>query len=193
MTRMRTLAVVAAVLVAAGGATAEAAAKARPKPLCNLVTDKPGDVVTGNATLDVVGGDIATTPKALTAVIRFAKLSEQDLMSPSGRFYEFAFTYEGRGQSITATFDPLGKPTWGNGGTGVVDVAKNEIRIHVPVDNLTGRPALKAGAAFTNLLVRADLGNPAYPIPTSLLLAGDSAAGTKPYPIHAASCVKVGA
>lgn len=192
MNRMRTLAVVAVVLVAAGGAVAEARSKPKP-PLCNLVTDNTGDVVTGNATLDIVGGDVATTPKMLTAVIRFAKLSEQDLMSPSGRFYEFGFTYEGRGQSITASFDPLGKPTWGSGGTGVVDVAKNEIRIHVPVDNLTGRPALKPGAAFTNLLIRADLGNPAYPIPSSLLLAGDSAAGTKAYPVHASSCVKVGA
>lgn len=192
MNRMRSLAVVAAVLVAAGGATAEAA-KAKPKPLCNLVTDKSGDVVTGNATLDVIGGDIATTPKMVTTVIRFAKLSEQDLMSPTGRFYEFAFTYEGRGQSLTASFDPLGKPTWGKGGKGVVDVAKNEIRIHLPVDNLTGRPALKPGAVFTNLLVRSDLGNPAYPIPTTLLLAGDSAQGTKPYPVHAASCVRVGA
>jgi hypothetical protein len=192
MTRMRTLALAAAVLVSAAGTVAEAAPKAPPK-LCNLVTDAGGDVLTGNKTLDVVGGDIATNAKTVTAVIRFAKLSQQDLTSPTGRFYEFTFSYDGRGQSLSVTLDALGTPTWTQGGTGVIDLAKNEIRMHLPVDNLIGRPVLKPNAPLADLLIRTDLGNPAVPFPSSFLLAGDTAKGTKAYPVNAPSCVKVGA
>lgn len=195
MTPKRTLALAAAVALAAGaGGTAAAAPRPKPKPkLCNLVTDKAADVLTGNQSLDVVSGDIATNTKKITAVIRFTKLAQQDLTSPTGRLVEFTFAYEGRGQSLAVYLDPLGVPAWQNGAEGKIDLAKNEIRITQAVDNLTGRPALKSGAAFTNLLIRADLGNPAYPIPSSFLLAGDSAPGTKPYPIHAPSCVVIGA
>ena len=189
----RTLALVAAVaLAAAGSGVAAAAPRSKPK-LCNLVTDKGGDVTTGNQSLDVVSGDIATTPKLITAVIRFTKLAQQDLTSPTGRYLEFTFAYEGRGQSLAVYLDPTGAPTWQKGATGKIDLAKNEVRITLPVDNLTGRPTLKTGAVFTNLLIRTDIGNPAYPIPSSFLLAGDAATGTKPYPIHAPSCVVVGA
>jgi len=194
MTRTRALALAALLTVTVTGTGTALAAKPKPKPpLCNLITDKSGDVASGDQSLDVIGGDIATTPKLITAVVRFAKLSAQDLNAPSGRYIEFSFAYEGRGQSLSVYIPPTGDPTWGKGGTGKIDLAKNEIRMHLPVENLIGRPALKQGAVLTDLLVRADLGNPAYPIPTSMLLAGDSASGTKPYPVHAPSCVRVGA
>jgi hypothetical protein len=193
------IAVVAATMVAAGAGAATAAARPKPKPLCNLVTDAKGDVSTGNASLDVVGGDIASTPKMITAVIRVAKLTTEDLTSPTGRYYEFAFSYEGRGYALKALVSPT-KTIWGDGkGTGAFDTVKNEVRISVPVDKMTGSPAFKPGAMLGDLLIRADVGNPAVEqtpslaLPMTFLYAGDSATGAKKYPINAASCVKVGA
>jgi len=194
MTRTRRLVAVAAVLVLASGSAA-AAAKAKPKPpppLCNLVTDPSGEVRTGNESLDIVSGDIATDGKTLTVVVRVKKLTAEDLTSPTGRFYELSFNYNGAGQQINAVIGAAGNK-WANGkGSGTVDVAKNEVRIHIPIDSLIGRPALKPGALLTNLLVKTDIGNPAPPFPTTLLALGDSAQGTKSYPINAASCVKPG-
>ena len=191
MTRTRRLAALAAVLVLATGGAATAA-RAKPRPLCNLVTDPAGDTKTGNESLDVVSGDIATDGKTLTVAIRVKKLTAEDLTSPTGRFYELSFQYDGAGQQINAVIDHLGQK-WANGkGTGKFDVARNEVRIHIPVDSLIGRPALRPGALLTNLLVRTDIGNPVVPIPTTAMALGDSAKGTKSYPINALSCVRPG-
>lgn len=192
------VAIVASAALAAGTGAAEAA-RPKPKPLCNLVTDDKADVATGNQSLDIVSGDLATNAKTITAVIRVAKLTAEDTMSPTGRYFEFAFTYEGSGYAIKALLTPTGN-IWADGkGTGVVDTAKNEVRISMPIDQLTGHPVFKPGALITDMLIRTDVGNPAIKetpflaLPLTFLYAGDKAPSTKKYPINAASCVRVGA
>lgn len=194
MTRTRRLVALAGVLVLVSGGAASAARPKPKPPLCKLVGDGTGDVKTNNESLDITGGDIATNAKTITAVIRVKKLTKEDLTSPTGRYFEVSFAYEGRGQQINAVIDPMGTIKWAGGlGTGHFDTNRNEVRIHMPVDALIGRPQLKAGALLTNLMVRTDLGNPVFAMPTTGLILGDSAPGTKPYPVHAASCVRVGA
>lgn len=67
---------------------------------CNLLRDPSGDTQSvtpdNDAELDLVGGDIATNATTLTAVIRLATLTKEDVTEPAGRIYELDFTANGK-------------------------------------------------------------------------------------------------
>ena len=197
------IAAVVALGLMAGAHSADAAVKKKPtpKPLCQLVTDPSGDVKTSDASIDLLSADVASNKDTITVVFRVAKLTADDTLAPTGRFYSLSFTTpDGLGNSITAQLTPTGN-IWNGGsppststGTGVVDVAKNEVRVSVPIDRLVGHPLFKPGTLLTNLVARADYGNPVLAAQTSLGLLGDvtTKENAKSYPIGAASCVAVG-
>jgi hypothetical protein len=217
--------VVAALVVALGTGTAALAApqKAALKtpPLCHQVVDPANDEISAasldpslpsaagrpyDPALDVVSADIATDANTLTGVIRVAKLTVGDQLAPTGRMYRLSWTVRssGTGGAIYAQVTPTGNVFDGGDGTGVVDLAKNEVRISVPISRLVGHPVFGPGEALTNLTALTDLAYPYFAGSESVALVqlgvtaytygGDSTApAAKPYPIGAPTCVKVGA
>ena len=171
------------------------APKPKPKPVCNLVVDPATDgPPTGDASLNIVSADVATNATTITAVIRVQKLSDPDLMAPQGRFYELQFTGTSQqiGVPIYAMLSPAGNTFEGGAGTGVVDVAKNEIRISVPLSHWTGAGSVVPGPPFHDFIVYADISNGAEPIPTTFTTLGDTATSKATYQPGTPSCVAVG-
>jgi hypothetical protein len=194
--RARTIvAVIAGVTLLGGGVSAEAAAKKpKPKPICNLVPDAKGDVMTGNQVLDITSADVNADSKTITVAIRLAKVStDKNPLSPTGAFYEFAFAYDGIGKTISGYIDPTGKAAFNGTGKMTLDTAHNEIRLTSKVDDLTGHPTFRPGGLFTNIVVRADLYNATGSSLAILVpIVGDSATVNKAYAIGTPSCVKLG-
>lgn len=188
----------AASVLLAGGATA-----APGKPSCNLITDPAGDTTGPSTALDIVSGDVASTAKTFTAVIRLVALAESDLSSPTGiawgmrftsprselPYYLLATKFQGSdveftyGQVDGTTLEELGV------GSGKVDLAKKEVRIHAPAKAL----GLKPGMTLTALQAqgRRAIGNPnAATLYTNADTSDPNAAGE--YAVHGQSCVKPG-
>lgn len=154
------LALAAALPLAAGSVTgvAHAATKpaaAKPKPVCNLVTDAAGDAtynnVPGDGNDDIVGGDLASDGKTVTGVIRLAALAQPDPMAPLGQGFFISWSAKGSDAQLflSARTYPTGTqfiygyqgvdPTSGintsytlGTAAGVVDTAKKEVRISSP-------------------------------------------------------------
>ena len=214
--RMRPIIVVSCVLAVATSGVAVAAPKTKPKPKppCNLVVDKANDLISAgivdpslsaasrpyDPALDVVSADIANDANTVTAVIRVAKLTVGDPLAPTGRFYRLAYTMRstGQGGQLYVQVTPTGTLWQQGAGTGVLDTARNEVRISVPISRLVGHPLFKPGDALEKIVVQTDLAIPAAPadLPTGIgptfQLLGDSANGPKPYPVGTPTCVKVG-
>jgi hypothetical protein len=210
MIRLRS-GVVIALLVSA--ATTGIASAAKPKPLCHLVVGLkggqpsvfgPGSVPSElplpygalplyDAALDLRSADVANNAKTVTVVFRLAKLGGGDTTAPAGRFYNFSWVWASSGvaQNIAARITPTGN-TFSDNATGVVDLAKNEIRVNQPIDGMLGHPLFAKGEKMTQLEVETDLANPALFVPTTFTALGDRATSKKVYPVGAPSCVKVG-
>ena len=151
-------------LVAGAGAGAASAAPAA-KPVCNLVSDATGDAsvsgVPGGAGDDITSADIASDGKTLTGVVRVAGLAANDPEWLNGRAYFADFSVPGSEDVlfVQARAYPTGviwsygysgvDPTSGvntsytlGSATGVIDVAKKEVRISAPVKGfVTGAKA----------------------------------------------------
>lgn len=182
----------------AGGAVAA------PKPGCNLITDPAGDT-TGPATaLDILSGDVASNAKTFTGVIRLAALAESDLSSPTGIAWGLRFVSPNSELPlyVLATKFRSGPAEFTYGeidgsrllelgaGSGVIDVAKKEVRIHVPTKGL----GVKTGSKITELTAQ---GRRATGDPNAVTLYTNAdttdPATAKPYTVNAGSCVKPGA
>ena len=148
-TSLRTaLALTAVASVALAGGAAAAPAKA--KPVCNLITDPAGDTTGPSTALDIVSGDVASNGKTFTAVIRLAALAESDLSSPTGiawgmqvtspkselPYYLLATKFQGAAVEFTYGQVNGNQLEEAGVGTGVLDVAKKEVRIDAPVKAL---------------------------------------------------------
>ncbi|MCU1591852.1 MAG: hypothetical protein JWP11_3108 [Frankiales bacterium] len=206
--RIRPLLAAGCIAAVSCGSVAVAAPKPAPKPACDVLVDPAGDELPpSDPSLDIVSADLANNATTLTAVIRVAKLSAADQMSPTGRYYNVTYDYRSTGLGsgpISALLTPTGD-LWVNGdGTGVVDVAKSEIRISVPISRLGGHPLFKPGDALEHINAQSDLAVPATPSPTDQvphysfgasfnLFPVDRGVTEKTYPVGAPSCVKVGA
>ncbi|HVF20160.1 MAG TPA: hypothetical protein VNA14_07950 [Mycobacteriales bacterium] len=115
--------------------------------------------------LDVISGDLASDGKVVTAVVRIKKLSRSIALSPTGITVgvdfligtstdvirlmavlangqpdKFEVTWKAEGHTANVPVNYLGEVT------GVVDEAKNEVRIHAPVDLLAPHGVAKIGA-----------------------------------------------
>lgn len=192
-------------------ATAGLAGAAPAKPSCNLVQDPKGDgtgfvftdedYLPNDPNLDLISGDIASNAKTITAVIRTDALAMSDPAAPTGRAYYANFTVGGTELFLAVRLDASGNGTY-NGGfidgrrqnlgaaTGVVDVAKKEVRISAPLSLFASQAVIKPGTkiADLNLLAQRYIGV-AGPGATP---SADAAVGGKVYTAGGKSCVVVG-
>jgi hypothetical protein len=202
--RRAALSALVVLAVVGSGLSANAAtkkAKPKPKPVCNLVTDKKGDADASqlgsneDQALDIVSADVATDAKNITAVIRVAKLANPDSMSPLGNYYSFQFTGSSQqvGHNMYVQIEPTGVVWQGGSGTGVIDAAHNEIRMTLPLSYFgSGAGAIVPGPPLHGFVVTADWENPAEPVPGTFALVGDTANSTATYVQGTPSCVAVG-
>lgn len=192
-------------------ATAGLAGAAPAKPACNLVQDPKGDgtgfvftdedYLPNDPNLDLISGDIATDAKTVTAVIRTDALAMSDPAAPTGRAYYANFFVGGKQLYLAVRLDAAGNGTYTGGhientrqglgaATGVIDVAKKEVRISAPLSLFASQASLKPGTKITdlNLLAQRYIGA-AGPGATP---SADAAEGGKTYTAGAKSCVVVG-
>jgi len=213
---VKTRAVLALSAVLATGISAGAAnavvKKPTIKPVCNLMTDVPGDAVLvgpeGNDdALDILSGDVASDAKTLTAVVRLKAYSSPDPHAPLGQKVYISFNAPGDTNLIylAASIDPglgvsysWGEQTVSAAGTGSYSkvgnatgsIIGNEVHIHVPVADVLAKANVKPGSklsgvlAETRLLIGAAGGG--------LVEQVDAAEGTKSYAAGAKSCVTPG-
>jgi hypothetical protein len=190
------------------------AASAKPAPVCNLVTDPAGDAngsflhdgVAGTPSedaVDIVSADVATNAKVLTTALRVKKLATSSPTSPGGLHWKFFFNVgdtqiytqavAAAGAAPTFTFgtiDPTaGTSTSLGSADGVLDTAKNEVRVSVPLSALPEKP--KPGSKINTLAPNAGrfVGNDnvgTFSDPT------DKATSDKTYTTGAPSCVVPG-
>lgn len=201
---------------------------AHAKPVCNLVVDPAGDAevagVPGGSGDDILSGDFASDGVLLTGVVRMAGLSANDPEWLNGRAYFAEFTAPGSKDVLflQARAYPTGviysygysgvDPTSGvntsytlGAATGVVDVAKKEVRITAPVKGFVdgAKAKIAKGAKIGGLGTRVyrqggqglvpsqTVGGVRVPV-GGLNLLLDEAAGTGSYVLGTASCVAVG-
>ncbi|MDX6274357.1 MAG: hypothetical protein QOJ92_1567 [Frankiales bacterium] len=184
---MKTRAVLALSAIIATGLSAGAANAVvkKPKPLppvCNLITDAPGDTGIGVLTaapsapvpddsLDVVSADIASDATYATAVIRVKALAASDPQAVGGRTYFFEFNAPGADANVLffgASLPTTGANTfeWGditntagqdnlnNKGAAVGAIVGNEIHISVALKDLKAAGVkFDKGSKISNLSV----------------------------------------
>jgi hypothetical protein len=224
------VALLATALLVTGGIGAVSSASAKTvKPVCNLVQDAKGDSgvspVPGSDGDDIVSADVASNATTITGVIRLAALTLPDPQAPLGRSYSVLFTAPGSGDLlyVAARTYPQGtKYIYGyqavdpnttvntnytlGDATGVVDTAKAEIRISVPVKSFVdgAKAKLAPGAKLVGLSASVDRiygqgvvpsqspapGAPRLPL-GGVTLQFDSADGGS-YVMGTPSCVVVG-
>jgi hypothetical protein len=202
---------------AAAGVASAAPAKTAPAaaPSCNLMVDGKGDAqfrgaAPNDPNQDIVSGDIASDAKTVTAVLRLASFAATDPQSPLGRGYYVLFNAPGSDFPIYFNMQitpDLTRYTWGTSetlatgsgsyvkkgaATGVIDTAKGEIRISVPVADVNGVAKVNPGTKLTNIAASATtvIGTSAS---GGLVSTVDDATSTKPYIAGSPSCVTPGA
>ncbi|HEX8001754.1 MAG TPA: hypothetical protein VF519_03575 [Mycobacteriales bacterium] len=205
-------AVAAAVLAPAASAAGVA---------CHLVVDPKGDQSHGtdlvpssvyvSPDLDVVGADVASNKRHLTAVVRTASLREVDTDAPTGRAYAVLFTVNGHRYRLAATYGPDGyvgtasdedKGAGLGGASVVLDHAKREVRISAPAatfgvaaGNVISGLAVTTGHHYgTNSpkVVPGAAGYGAYVGGAGLTDETDTASSTRTYVAGSRSCVTPG-
>ena len=204
------LAVAAGLSLVAGGA-----AVAAPKPVCNLLTDAAGDAngvflaeggvpgAPSEDAVDIVSADIASTKKLVTTALRVKKLVTSSPTAPGGLHWKFFFNVGGEqvytqavapaGGAVSFTFGTIdgttGTSTSLGPAEGVLDLAKNEVRVTVPAGALPATP--KLGTKITDLAPNAGrfVGNDAA---LTFSDSTDTATSDKTYTAGAASCVVPG-
>lgn len=198
---------VAAVALAGGAAAA-------PKPVCNLMSDPKGDAsfldtLPNDRSLDIVSADVASDAKTLTGVLRVDAFSAVSPTSPLGRGYYVMFNAPKAEFPIYLNVQITPDVTrfaWGtretlasgNGSyvrkgeaTGVIDAAKNELRISVPLADVAAVTKLTPGTKLTALTASTTsvIGTSAS---GGLVATVDDAAGSKAYLVGTPSCVAPG-
>lgn len=201
------------------GAGAASAAVAKPKPVCNLVTDATGDAPTNVATdaqddnFDIVSVDIASDKNNITAVLRLKALAATSTNSPEGINWGVNFEVEGTTFTMAAHSGPTGSiiydasyqgatggSIYGPGVTGAFDTTKKEVRITAPLSLFAEQADIRKGTKITGI-VGSTAHEVAVPDPTPLIggelftfayYGVDETEGGKDYVGETASCVKVG-
>jgi len=191
------LLVAGSLCVPAIGAHAAPAKKKKPKPVCKIVTDSPGDadgngtpagMPSSDANLDIVSADIATNATTLTGVVRVAKLAKSDSSAPTGWKYQVTFAAGGTTAEVNVVTGPAGTTWYGGKGKGVLDLAKNEVRISVPLSAVT--VPIKPGTVISSIGARTYRAGFNDQIALGLV---DTADSSRTYTSGTRSCVKVGA
>lgn len=216
--RARALLVTTAVVAGLSGTTAYAApAKAKPKPSCNLVKDATGDVSNkyqgvdafpADAGLDLVGADVVSDTKNITAVIRLAAepgsatayakryiaqvnvaglanpLILAAAITPTGTAYSFG--HYGPGTAGTPSFNYNATPAVGK-------VEGKLITISTSLANIasdTNLGVVKKNAKISGFSLTANRRVPAFTQVTGQVIVADDALGKTPYYAGGLSCIK---
>jgi hypothetical protein len=224
------VALLATSLLVTGGIGAASTASAKSvKPVCNLIQDAKGDATYNNVPGadgdDIVSADIASDGTTITSVLRAVATPTSDPQAPFGRNYTVLFSAPGSGDLLylSARTYPQGTkflygyqamdPNTGvntnyalGDATGVVDTAKNEVHVSVPVKAFVdgAKAKLAKGAKLSGLSATVDRifgqgfvpsqspapGAPRIPLGGFLLPFDDAAGGS--YIMGTPSCVVVG-
>ena len=226
---MKTRALLLCTSLALVGCAGVASAAPKAKPVCNLITDAAGDAgynnVPGGDGDDIVSADLATDATTVTGVVRVAGLSTPDPEAPLGRNYTVLFTAPKSADLLfmSARTYPQGTkfiygyqaedPNTGvttnyalGDAAGVVDTAKGEIHISVPVKGFVdgAKAKLAPGTKLAGLSATVERivgqgfvpsqspapGAPRVPLGGFLLAFDDAAGGS--YVMGTPSCVAVG-
>jgi hypothetical protein len=213
----RPKALIAFALILAAAAPASAARKPPPKPkvrkaVCNLVTDPGGDAAYPAAqapsqpALDIVGGDVVSDLKQVTAVIRLGGPGAAD--QTIGWTMRFRFAVAGNAYYLAGSYDPVSSAV--NGITydwGIYDAKGG---LYKPQGHVGGKfdstkHELHVTALFADLHVSfpdsalvngLGIGVWSYPVPyfgIGLAQLTDSAESAKTYNANWPSCIKAGA
>jgi hypothetical protein len=218
--RAHALLVAAAVAGCAVAPAAHAAPKPKPKPIpkaCNLVVDPTGDVSNAyqgadvfpaDPGLDLVGADVATGAKNVTAVIRLA--SAPGSATAYAKRYIAQFNVAGLANPMvlaaaitptgtTYSFGWYGTTTTGTGfsysatpATGSID--DKTITVSAALSDVAGEASLgvvKKGAKISGFSITSNRRVPALTQVTGTVITADEATGKGPYYAGNPSCVKV--
>lgn len=195
----------------AGSLVAAGASSAAPKPVCGLVVDPAGDTVLegqsyDDPNLDVLGAEVASDGKRITAVLQMGAVDAVSTKAPLGRTVYFHFTTPGvrSAMYLSAHFDPAtgmfydygavvgtGYSTTTATGTpasGAVDAANNTITISAPADLGKLMPA-GTGKTLANFKVRSTMLVGVQR--AGLVFDNDLAESKATYTTGAPSCVSV--
>ena len=212
---MRRLAVV---VVALGVAAAATPSLAGPSKACMLVrdavgdaTDQPNMTVPGlnQPDLDIVSADVASDARSVTTVVRVQRLGTA-LEAPGRRNqYRFSFHLGAYGDVVTYAYRGVDGekfhvtvPTEGEyetktllPATGVFDVARNEVRVTLPLKQASGNRKIRKPTYISQLAAETHRGVGAvsglagsFGVATSV----DNASSESRYVVGSASCVQVG-
>lgn len=217
---MRAYALVLTALVATAAAPAAQAAapKPKPKPVCNLVVDATGDVSNkyqgvdvfpADQGLDLVGADVATDGKNITALIRLAAAPGSATVYAKRYIAQFKVAGQANPMVLAAAITPTGNTfsfgyygttTTGTGfnysataATGKID--GKDIYVTIPLSDVAAEANLgpiKPGAKFNAFSITANRRVPSYTGVTGQVVVADDATGKGPYLAGQASCIKVG-
>ena len=174
--------------------TTSALAAAKPKPLCNLITDKAGDgkasgIIASDA-LDILSGDVATGKKTLVGVLRMKTTNAKgDPAATLGMRMTLRFTVQGttyvlwrRVSSAPANSDTFGMSI---NNVEVPDNLKPKVTMTATTITWTVARSQIVGLKKPKSLI-SELGSTTYINSTN----ADAADSTAKYPDLAASCVK---
>jgi hypothetical protein len=206
------IALLVALMSAAASATPSLATTPRS---CMLIQDKAGDAQDQPYTtppspnqpdLDIVSADVASDQHSVTTVIRVAHLGTP-LDSP-GQDNQFQFTFwvgkDSRAVTTYAYRSADAESFWfavapEGGGTepsnlakGVFDVAHNEVRVTLPLDQAAHGRLIRRTTRFTHLGASTWRGWGLGKAYTSIATGLDTASTDKTYLVGSPSCVAVG-
>lgn len=180
-------------------------------PSCLLVADPKGDLKVDDDALDVVSADVASDGTSFTVAIRVADLTTPASTSPAGANYTLSLRlpearleflaslavthppqYVVRTRSTHGTSDAwldLAGASVSDRVTGVVDTARDEIRVTVPMADLArygGRPGARAESLHVMTWRTVPL------VVDTFVASEDWADGTRSYKLGTPSCLTPG-
>ena len=179
----------------------------RPVPKsCKLLQDPADDAgplttaggpQTSDPALDVRYADIAADARTLTVVWGVKQLSTDPSLSAPGRRWRLTYTVGPTAVVQTVVSGPHGTVFDGDA-TGVIDAAKNEVRMWIPLTKIKGVRVAK-GAVLRNISISTDAGTQ-FPRsagigdiqPYPFVSPGDTGRTDKIYTVGAPSCVAIG-
>lgn len=206
------MALLAALASAAALATPSFASAPRS---CMLVQDQAGDgqdqpyttpPSPNQPALDILSGDVASNQRFVTTVIRVARLGTP-LDSPGqDNQYQFTFWVGGDSRAVTtyAYRSADSESFWfgvrpeGGGteplslATGAFDVAHNEVRVTIPLDQAAHGRIIRPNTRFTHLGASTWRGYGLGAAYASVATGLDTASSGKTYLLGSPSCVAVG-
>lgn len=209
----RTSLLLAAVSVAGIAAPSTASS---PRFSCRLIQDPVGDAADQPNTqlpgvqqpdLDIISADIASNERSVTTVVRVQNLGTAVDAAGRRNMYRFSFQLGNYGDVVTEAYRGLdgesfdfNVPNEGDDttrpdlpATGVFDVARNEVRVTIPLMDASGRRIVWPSTRFKRLAADTFRGvGTSTRVALGVMTGVDRANSTRQYRAGSPSCVEVG-